>query len=81
MVKIARSETFQMSIDWLRERRLLSEWRHETVPTEAPRSRRRIMAAASRLKTDHGAQAMASPQPSFDSVNAGASKYVAAPAS
>ena len=36
MVKIARSETFQMSIDWLPERRLLSEWRYETVPIEPP---------------------------------------------
>src|SRR5215472_11592121 len=31
MVKIARSETFQMSADWLPECRLLLEWRQETV--------------------------------------------------
>ena len=78
MVKMARSETFQMSADWLPERRLLSEWRHETVPTEPPRSRRRNMAAASRLETDHGPQ---SPAAVLYSVNPGASKYVAAPAS
>jgi len=76
MVKMARSETLQMSIDWLRERRLLSEWRHETMPTEPPRSRRRNMAAA--LETDYGPQ---SPAAVLYSVNPGASKYVAAPAS
>jgi hypothetical protein len=27
MVKMARSETFEMSIDWRPERRPLSEWR------------------------------------------------------
>jgi hypothetical protein len=45
MVKMARSETFEMSIDWRPERRPLSEWRYETVPTEPPPSRTRIMAA------------------------------------
>jgi hypothetical protein len=39
-VKIARSETFQMSIDWPPERRPLSEWRYETVPISLLRRER-----------------------------------------
>jgi hypothetical protein len=42
MVKMARSEAFEMSIDWRRERRPLSEWRYENVPTEPPPLRTRI---------------------------------------
>lgn len=42
---MVRSETFEISIDWRPERRPLTEWRYESVPTEPPPSRTRIMAA------------------------------------
>jgi hypothetical protein len=49
MVKMACSETFEISIDWRPERHPLPEWRYETVPTEPPPSRTRIMASLSRI--------------------------------
>ena len=83
MVKIARSETFQMSIDWSPERRPAVRMavrdcadRASSVANEdygsCPRSR---------LETDYEPPAMGSPQPSFTRPNLAQSKYVAAPAS
>jgi hypothetical protein len=83
MVKMACSETFEISIDWRPERHPLPEWRYETVPTEPPPSRTRIMASCpgSCLETDHEPRVMGSPQPCFPQPTLAQSKYVAAPPS
>jgi hypothetical protein len=47
LARIARSETFQMFIDWPPKRRPPSEWWHETVPTGMRPPRMRIVTACS----------------------------------